>query len=222
MADNGKLRDWQETQDTDYLKLSIERLSQPPLKWCQQFVDLINHDICEGDKSISINDIGCNVGHFHRVLDRISVPVDYIGYDISKTYLDVASTTFRSGRFELLDVTSAAPPRIADVTIVSATLEHLANWEDSFQNILEKTKDKLLLRTFAGERSLNNLYYKPSAKLPYSIRQFTFEELSEKALSAGYSMQVKRDMATDSIPQYLGCGITRTQFVCIFKKQTAL
>jgi hypothetical protein len=217
MSANINLKDWQETQDDDYLKLCIERLSQPPLKWCEQFTDLINSNLSKSATSVSINEIGCNVGHFFRVLERIPISTNYIGFDISETYLNIARNSFPSGRFELLDIT-CSPPRTADISIVSATLEHLANWEDAFRIILDRTNNLVLLRTFAGKSSWDNFYCKSSAQVPYLIRQFTFEQLCEKAQLAGYTAQVVRDLATDSIPKYLGCGITRTQFVFIFKK----
>jgi len=54
--------DWHAlTQNNEYLKLSSQRLSEPPLIWVNQFTQLINDFIGDHKGQYVINDIGCNV-----------------------------------------------------------------------------------------------------------------------------------------------------------------
>ena len=84
--------DWHLTQNSDYLKLQENRLKQTPLKWCSQFAKILNNFYLsvEVSKSILINDYGCAVGHFARVLPNLtSVESSYLGIDISETHFDL-------------------------------------------------------------------------------------------------------------------------------------
>ena len=100
--------DWHlNTQNKDYLDLSIKRLNEPALIWVSQFTDIINSKIKSFDKPVlRINDIGCNVGHFYRNINQIYSKVNYTGFDISKTYLDIAHNHFPEANFILEDVGS--------------------------------------------------------------------------------------------------------------------
>ena len=100
--------DWHlNTQNKDYLDLSIKRLNEPALIWVSQFTDIINSKINSFNKPVlRINDIGCNVGHFYRNINQINSKVNYTGFDISKTYLDIAHNHFPEARFILEDVGS--------------------------------------------------------------------------------------------------------------------
>lgn len=213
--------DWQATQDAEYIRTSVARLGEPPLKWCVQFSKILESDGESLARPLTINDIGCNVGHFFRSIQTTPHANGYVGYDISKTYLDVAKEAFPDAMFMLHDIVASAPLRAADVSVVSATLEHCDDWRAALGNIFRSTTHKVYLRTFAERSDSSALYYKATAKLPYVIREFSFRQLYEEAEIAGFSVQTVRDQATDSIPRYLGCGITRTQYVFIFQRKGA-
>ncbi|MCV6576453.1 MAG: class I SAM-dependent methyltransferase, partial [Cohaesibacter sp.] len=99
-----QITDWQTTQDEDYLTLCTKRLSAAPLYWVEQFVTLINETTTKQEKKpIKINDIGCCTGAFTIGLrDFAKAKFDYQGYDISKTYLDVARQHFPHEKFDLM------------------------------------------------------------------------------------------------------------------------
>lgn len=207
-------------QDEDYLQLSLKRLQDdnPPLDWCVQFADQLRGSSRPANGVMTLHDIGCNVGHFCRVLERIGERVHYRGYDISDTYLAIARSRYPTQQFSFLDIAAAAPEERADISIVSATLEHVEDWQSALNNILSTTERCLLLRSFFGLKRASDLYKKVSASQPYLIRQFTFEEVAEKAYARGFATRFLRDRSTDSVPQYLGCGITRTQYVAVMTK----
>ena len=208
--------DWQTTQDEDYLQLCIDRLSGPPLYWVEQFISIINDKSAHwGEESITLNDIGCCTGAFNVGIRDLAKPsIKYQGYDISTTYLDVARQYFPQGQFDLLDI-ARTQPRNADVTVMSGTLEHVDEWQTALRHICQSTKRLVIMRTFFSTQHEMAYYYKPGSESPYPIYQFTFQEIHEEAEKNGFSVHMIRDKATDSIPKYLGCGITRTQYVCL-------
>lgn len=211
--------EWQETQDAEYLRLCIARLAEPPLRWVNQFVTQIDEDARRhGDASVSVNDLGCCVGAYVRgIEDLATVPVDYVGHDISETYLGIARERFPDRKFVILDV-AATRPRAAQYSVMSGTIEHVPDWKAGCANILLATSRTAFIRTFLGDSHQFAYYYKSGSAAPYPIMQFTFQEMAEVAADNGFTIDVMRDAATDSIPKYLGCGITRTQYVCKFTR----
>lgn len=217
----GKTYEWQDTQDEEYLRLCIDRLSQPPLRWIKQFVALVDEDArAQGSASVSVNDLGCCVGGYAGGIKGLAtVPVDYVGHDISQTYLAIARQHFPERQFVMLDI-AASQPRQAQYSVMSGTIEHVPDWRAGFANILVSTQRIAFVRTFLGHSHEFAYYHKPGSAAPYPIRQFTFEEMAEIAAAHGFAIDIVRDAATDSIPKYLGCGITRTQYVCKFIRVT--
>jgi hypothetical protein len=207
-------------QDEDYLRLSIRRLEDdsPPLDWCMQFADTIRKRLFPWEGRLSLHDIGCNVGHFCRVLNGLGGDVEYLGYDISETYLAIARTKYPANKFNSLNVEKNKPSSLGDVSIVSATLEHIDDWSSALHHVLSTTSRLVLLRSFFGSEVQCDHYKKSGANQSYMIRQFTFQEVAELAAGLGFSTQFIRDRATDSVPQYLGCGIIRTQYVAVIAK----
>ena len=139
--------DWQESQNDNYLKLLITRLSQPKLKWVNQFTNIINTKVEEFngsscvDRTFLLNDFGCNVGHFFRGVEDIKFAINYLGYDISETYLEIAKNKFGAKYFESLDLASDSTvnvPREADISVISATLEHIENYEAAIKSFVAK------------------------------------------------------------------------------------
>jgi SAM-dependent methyltransferase len=125
--------DWHAlTQNDEYLKLSSQRLSEPPLIWVNQFTQIINDFVGESNRKYGINDIGCNVGHFARNVELINSDVAYRGIDISKTYLEIAKHHFPKLDFFIEDF-ARRELNIShfecEISVVSATLEHIDDYE---------------------------------------------------------------------------------------------
>ncbi len=82
MSPTSQDKDWHRNfQDEDYLRLSLQRLKDdsPPLYWCTQFADIFREQFQGSAGPLSIHDIGCNVGHFCRVLPELQHEVTYRG-----------------------------------------------------------------------------------------------------------------------------------------------
>ena len=145
--------------------------------------------------------------------------MERIEYDIELIYLDAAKSIFPeiSDCLEVLDITSGKPQK-ADISVMSATLEHLQSISPGLDNVLESTSELIILRTFMGEYSNKAIGYKEGANTYYWINQYSFLEICEIFLKHGFSTKIVRDRYTDSIPQYIRNGIIRTQYIIIGKK----
>lgn len=229
MSNENQGLDWQDTQNNSYLDLCRDRLDQPLLTWVEQFINIINSWINSNDlekSHIAINDYGCNVGHFFRGVVNINSTVSYIGYDISRAYLNIAKSRFGSHHFQFLDFSreeALKTIREADVSIISATLEHVLNFEQSIKNIFRNTKHLVIIRTFVGSNSCVEMCRTYGSAQEYLIRQFTVDDIVRIPLKEGWSVSRLVDVATQSEFKFV-CNsesIKRKQEVFIFKKGMA-
>ena len=215
--------DWHlNTQNKDYLDLSIKRLNEPALIWVSQFTDIINSKMKSFNKStLKINDIGCNVGHFYRNINEIKSKVNYTGFDISKTYLDIAHNHFPEANFILEDVGSSKFDKTkynCDISIISATLEHIEDFEVFLENVFESTNHLVLIRTFIGNESRKDYCLKPEANQSYLIRQFKLAELKGKSFNSSWNCEEIQDLATGGVQKQVCDGIDRSQRILSFQK----
>jgi ubiquinone/menaquinone biosynthesis C-methylase UbiE len=208
--------DWHLTQNDEYYSLLKNRLKEDKLIWVKQFTELINANNLK--KDIKINDIGCNVGHFFRAIEDIKCNVDYCGYDISDTYINVAKEHFKNNNFYNLDI-SKQNPRNADITVISATLEHITDYKNAIKNIINSTNHAIILRTFTGDQYLCDECLKTGAIKPYYIQQFIENDLCS-LFDNDWSYEVFEDLATKGKSK-LVCNETsllRTQKILSFKR----
>ena len=224
MSKSNSDSDWHNTQNDGYIDLCRQRLDQPLLNWVRQFVSIINSKIDEEVLSggiLSINDYGCNVGHFCRAIGEINSGVNYIGYDISKKYLNIAGAKFGSNYFHLLDFSKQSAIdeiRSADISVMSATLEHVFDFKQAIFNIFSKTRRIVIIRTFIGSESLMEMCRTVGASEDYLIRQFTFDEIVSIPVSMGWNVMRLKDMATGGDFKFVcnSSGICRRQEVLVF------
>jgi len=212
---------FQKSQDQSYMKLIVERLKEEkPLVWTNQFCNLLK------DFSVSsINDIGCQVGQFYKALKYNKLSLDYYGFDIEKKYLKVFNEKFKEckKRIKKLDISKQKPTEV-DASIISATLEHIENYKQSLENILQPTKKIAIVRTFLGEEYKSSLVWKEKAKSPYLIQQFDFETIYRIFNEQGFVFQIIQDEYTKSIPQFINLDyrshkpVFRTQYIILAKR----
>ena len=210
------------TQNKDYLDLSIKRLNEPALIWVSQFTDIINSKMKSFNKStLKINDIGCNVGHFYRNINEIESKVNYMGFDISKTYLDIARSHFPEASFIQEDVGNSKFDKNkynCDISVISATLEHIENYEVFLENVFQSTNELVLIRTFIGNESRKDYCLKPGANQSYLIRQFKLAELKDKSFNSSWNCGEIQDLATGGVQKQVCGGIDRSQRILSFQK----
>jgi 2-polyprenyl-3-methyl-5-hydroxy-6-metoxy-1,4-benzoquinol methylase len=215
--------DWHAlTQNDEYLKLSFQRLSEPPLIWVNHFTQIINDFIGKNKGKYVINDIGCNVGHFARNVELINSDVAYRGIDISKTYLEIAKHHFPKLDFYIEDFAQKElniSQFECDISIISATLEHIDDYEQFLSNIFITTSQMVLIRTFIGEISQMEYCLKEGATQSYLIRQFVLSDLVNKDFNKGWLFEEIVDEATLSKPKVICNSITRSQQILKFVKK---
>ena len=215
--------DWHAlTQNEEYLKLSSQRLSEPPLIWVNQFTQIIKDFVDENKGKYVINDIGCNVGHFARNVELINADIAYRGIDISKTYLEIAKHHFPKLDFFIEDFAQKElniSQFNCDISVVSATLEHIDDYEQFLSNIFETTSQMVLIRTFIGETSEMDYCLKEGATQSYLIRQFVLSDLVNKGFNKDWLFEEIIDEATLSKPKVICNSITRSQQILKFFKK---
>jgi 2-polyprenyl-3-methyl-5-hydroxy-6-metoxy-1,4-benzoquinol methylase len=215
--------DWHAlTQNDEYLKLSSQRLSEPPLIWVNQFTQIINDFIGKNKGKYAINDIGCNVGHFARNVELINSDIAYRGIDISKTYLEIAKHHFPKLDFFIEDFAQKELNIFqfeSDISVVSATLEHIDDYEQFLSNIFKTTSQMVLIRTFIGETSEMDYCLKEGATQSYLIRQFVLSDLVNKNFNKDWLFEEIIDEATLSKPKVICNSITRSQQILKFVKK---
>jgi 2-polyprenyl-3-methyl-5-hydroxy-6-metoxy-1,4-benzoquinol methylase len=213
-------KDWHlETQNSDYLDVSEKRLTEPPLIWVNQFTEIINSKFGTSQK-IKINDIGCNVGHFARNINELKSNVDYRGIDISDVYLNIARQKFPELRFENQDFSSKElniEKFKCDISIISATLEHIQNYKHFLKNIFSSTQKLVLIRTFIGDESRKEYCQKENALKPYLIRQFKEEQLVNQVFNKDWAVEFHEDKATESKWKNICAEIRRRQIVIVYQ-----
>jgi 2-polyprenyl-3-methyl-5-hydroxy-6-metoxy-1,4-benzoquinol methylase len=215
--------DWHAlTQNDEYLKLSSQRLSEPPLIWVNQFTQIINEFVGGNKGKHVINDIGCNVGHFARNVELINADITYRGIDISKTYLKIAKHYFPKLDFFVEDFAQKELNIFqfeSDISVVSATLEHIDDYEQFLSNIFKTTRQLVLIRTFIGETSEMDYCLKEGATQSYLIRQFVLSDLVNNSFNKDWLFEEIIDEATLSKPKVICNSITRSQQILKFVKK---
>jgi trans-aconitate methyltransferase len=216
------MSDWHSlTQNNEYLKLSRKRLSEPPLIWVNQFTQIINDFINQKKSTFVVNDIGCNVGHFARNVELINSNIDYRGIDISATYLEIAKHHFPGLNFYLEDFSQKnlkLPQFKCDISVVSATLEHIEDYNQFLKNIFDSTSHMVLIRTFVGKNSEKDYCLKEGANQSYLIRQFMISDLVNQDFNKDWLFELIIDDATRSEPKVICNSITRSQQILRFVK----
>lgn len=208
-----------ESLNDEILEIIINRAKCEYLTWVEQFLDIIEQNI-DYDKKKSLNDIGCNLGQFWKGLKRRQLNIDYNGYDIEPIYLREIKKIFPdiSNFLYSLDI-SKEKPNNSDISVMSATLEHLERISPGLDNVLQTTRELFILRTFLGDVSDRSISMIDGAKRYHYINQYSFLEVLELFDRYDFHTSIIRDKYTDSMPKYLGLGIIRTQYVIIGKRK---
>ena len=116
-----------------------ERAKNKYLTWCKQIIDFIE-SLYSNHKKVSINDIGCNYFQLYKEIQKRNLQnrYDYFGYDIDKKFIEIGLKYFPElqDKYEIADIQDIVP-RMSQISIVSAVLEHSDNPIDMLDNILK-------------------------------------------------------------------------------------
>ena len=162
------------------------------------------------------------MGHFARNVELINADIAYRGVDISKTYLEIAKHHFPKLDFFVEDFAQKElniSQFNCDIFVVSATLEHIDDYEQFLSNIFKTTRQMVLIRTFIGKTSEMDYCLKEGATQSYLIRQFILSDLVNKSFHKDWLFEEIIDEATLSKPKVICNSITRSQQILKFFKK---
>lgn len=192
---------------TSDIALYEERAKNVDLIWCSQVISILekyNWNL----KKISINDIGCNYGQVYKELKRRNLQdkYDYFGYDYDDNFMEIGKKNFPEikEKFIKLDIEKNTP-KISEISICSATFEHLDNPFSTLKNILSTTSQLMILRTFVGSENIDFVQKdKKIVENPYNINQFNLFDLSEIFFEYNFDFCCLKDEATKSLIYEVG------------------
>ena len=192
---------------TSDIALYEERAKNVDLIWCSQVISILekyNWNL----KKISINDIGCNYGQLYKELKRRNLQdkYDYFGYDYDDNFMEIGKKNFPEikEKFIKLDIEKNTP-KISEISICSATFEHLDNPFSTLKNILSTTSQLMILRTFVGSENIDFVQKdKKIVENPYNINQFNLFDLSEIFFEYNFDFCCLKDEATKSLIYEVG------------------
>ena len=175
-------------------------------------------------EKISINDIGCNYGQLYKEIKKrgLQDKFDYFGFDHDNNFMEIGRKYFPEIKEKLikLDIEKDAP-KISDISICSATFEHLDNPILALKNILQTTSQIMILRTFVGSENINFvLNDKKFVDQPYNINQFNLFDLSEIFFENNFDFCCLKDEATKSLIYEVdkSSGVFRQFYVVVGNK----
>lgn len=211
---------WKNTQGPNYLPMIRHRLENVDLVWVSQFLDILQ---AESERSVSIKDIGCQAFQFYKEIKKRGLPFDYHGYELDQSYVDLGLEYYPELCKKVLvgDFAKFDEVKHTDVTVCSATIEHIDNWIEFLQKILNTTSNIAVIRSFFGEKSERDICNHNGATDNYPIWQFSFSEFLAVIRKCGFFPEIVRDRFTDSLPKYLDVlpdGMIRTQYVIVARR----
>ena len=214
---------WLHTQGPGYLSRIRHRIENTEMVWTSQFLDILQG---ESNELVSVKDIGCQAFQFFKEIKKRNLQFDYYGYELEQAYVDIGLEYFPelSKKVFVGDFAKLHEVKHTDVTICSATIEHIDNWIDFLQRMLITTSKVAVIRSFFGENTKRNMCNHHDLTDAYPIWQFSFAEFLGTVKKCGFIPEIVRDRYTDSLPKYLDVcpvGIIRTQYVVVARRISA-
>ena len=200
-----------------------ERARNLDLTWCSQVFNLIKLTNQLNDNNrLKINDIGCNYFQFYKEIIRRKSEnfFNYYGYDIDQAFINLGLRYFPElNKHHKVCNVEKTKPRKADISLISATLEHAENPYTLLSNVLDTTSKTIILRTFLGESEEIKLIegeIKDQIVIsPYYINQFSLFKIANLFLEKGFTPRLEKDLATNDSISYdvTGSGTIRQMYI---------
>ncbi len=217
-----KQNSWQHTQNAKYLELIKKRIETVELTWVSQFLEsLIN--LKKINKNYSIKDIGCQTFQVYKQIKSKNLPYQYFGYELDKTYLNLGLKYFPELKSKVIlgNFLQIKEPKHTDISVCSATIEHVDNWILFLEKMLNSTSNYIYIRTFMGETTQRVVGYTSGATEGYPIWQFSFQDMFSAIRDFGFYPELIKDRFTESLPKLLNVnpnGIIRATYIIQAKK----
>ena len=120
----------------------------------------------------------------------------------------------------ILDISGFIAPRTADVAVISATLEHIADHQSAIKNIFDTTTHAVIMRTFLGDSHICEACRTEGARDEYIIKQFIIDDLTLYPKKVGWGVSLVADNATEGKPKFVcnGQTVLRSQQIIVFTR----
>tara|TARA_B100000900_G_C20510608_1_gene687823 strand:+ start:234 stop:896 length:663 start_codon:yes stop_codon:yes gene_type:complete len=203
------------------IQLYEQRIKKIDLIWVSQIINILKRHL--NKKKISLNDCGCNLFQLYKGIKkkRLNTKISYRGYDHDKNYIKLGLKYFPELKknFKIVDL-EKRPPKKAEVSILSATMEHFINPDKGLKNILSATKRLIIIRSFFGERKIKKLFKNRNfVDNPYYINQFSFSWIKKKLSNQNFKkINIYKDKATKGKSRMIYPGIDRKFFIITAEK----
>jgi len=167
-----------------------------------------------------INDFGCNASHFYRGIQVMNEVIDYCGYDISDTYLEIARKHFPRASLLNFDISGKVAPRTTDIAVISATLEHISNHQSAIKNIFDTSRHLVIMRTFIVDSYVSEGCLTDGASDEYLIKQFNIDDVTLYPNKVGWDASLVADNDTQGKPKFVcnGRAVIRSQQIIVFTR----
>jgi hypothetical protein len=105
------------------------------------------------NETLSIKDIGCQTFQVYKQIKSKNLSFHYYGYELDKNYVDIGLKYFPELESKEIigNFLEVSKPIYTDVSVCSATLEHIDDWILFLEKILESTSSYVYIRTFMGD-----------------------------------------------------------------------
>ena len=176
------------------------RLNNTRLIWCKQVKNILKKNFKFSNK-LKINDFGCGYFPFYKELKLSNLKHDYFGFDYDKDILKLGINKFPElkRRFKNLNIESLKPIRKANVSIVSALLEHLYEPTKVIKYLIKNTKDCLILRIPISKKGSNNLIKKTKKNSAWIFNVFKKKDIVYILKKNKFNLTFHNDKASQKV-----------------------
>jgi hypothetical protein len=149
------------------------RLNNTRLLWCKQVKNILKK-IFRFSNKLKINDFVCGYFPFYKELKLSNLKHNYFGYDNDQDILNLGIKKFPElkNKNKKLNIESLKLIRKANISIVSALLEHLYEPAKVIKYLIKNTKDCLILRIPISKKGSYNFIKKTKKNRPWIFNVF--------------------------------------------------
>jgi hypothetical protein len=195
---------WQDTQNSKYLDLIGYRIANESLTWIDQFLDYVNLFTLKIN-CIDIKDVGCQAFQVYKQLTDRKIKLNYFGYEIEQKYVDIGLSFFPEliENIFVHDFMTSSDILKTDISVCSATIEHINNWKSFLKILLLSTNKYAYIRTFLADEEIKSTCKTENSLSSYIIWQFSFNEFINEIKKYGFRVEIIIDKYTNSLPKKL-------------------
>lgn len=173
------------------------RLNNTRLLWCKQVKDIIKKNFRFTNK-LKINDFGCGYFPFYKELKISNLKHNYFGYDNDKDILNLGLKKYPElkKKHRKLNIESFKPIRKANISVVSALLEHLYEPLQVIKYLIKYTKDCLILRIPVSAKGSYNFIKQTKKNSAWIFNVFKKKDIVEILSKNNFEINFHIDKAS--------------------------